>query len=197
MLHRSVENVFLDLLEENGFPRSEWKVHHESRIECRRDTTFSIDIIFEHKSGFKIYFLVKSIEKSYNKNRQNYANGLAGEVLRIFGESEKVSQPDRREDMVVTFTMLPDVVPVGNKFENVKYAKDSVHTLRRMHPSMSTGVHTMRVIPEQSNHNSSSYLDSFTGDVEERNKEELNEQLKEFLENVKSSVQLRENSKEG
>ena len=105
----------------------DWGVVDEERIKCARATlenpnkTFSIDVIFTNKkTGRNVYVLLKSIESSYNKNKENFANCTLGEVERIYGHSEKHGdslREERRNDATLFFTLLPRECPVGTKMQ--------------------------------------------------------------------------------
>jgi len=175
-----------------SFKNSEdWSVIYEERIKCARATlenpnkTFSIDVIFTNKkTGRNVYVLLKSIESSYNKNKENFANCTVGEVERIYGHSEKHGdslREERKNDVTLFFTLLPRECPVGTKAERTKYTKPSIKTMRLINEN----VHQVCAIVDCENGLSKkNLLNSLTGCLV--NLDEVNHQFEEFFNNVES-----------
>ena len=91
-----------------------WSFKTEYRIPCSRGDTFTVDVAIFKNNILKAVVLLKAIEKSYNKNRHNYANTLEGEVGRV-----KYS-PTHTGVSVITVDWIPREVPAGDKFEKTK-----------------------------------------------------------------------------
>ena len=100
---------------ENILPvKDGWKFKTEKRIRCSRGDTFTVDGLAYKNGEFKAAILLKAIQKSYNKNRHNYANTLAGEVERI------KDLPAHDGVSVITIDWIPRTVPMGEKMEVTK-----------------------------------------------------------------------------
>jgi len=110
VLNNEVIRIF-----ENILPvKDGWKFKTEKRIRCARGDTFTVDVLAYKKGVLKAAILLKAIQKSYNKNRHNYANTLAGEVERI------KDLPVHNGVSVITIDWVPRTVPVGEKMEVTK-----------------------------------------------------------------------------
>ena len=97
---------------ENILPvKDGWKFKTEKRIRCSRGDTFTVDGLAYKNGEFKAAILLKAIQKSYNKNRHNYANTLEGEVSRI------KDSPAHEGVSVITIDWVPRTVPMGEKME--------------------------------------------------------------------------------
>jgi len=124
----------------------EWTTSVEEKIACTRanheepNKQFTIDIIFEHlNTKRKIYILLKSIESSYNKNRQNFANTTIGEVERIHGYSEfhgAKLKKERENDVTVFLTLIPQYCPTPSGAETIKYSTPANNNLRIFNPNI-------------------------------------------------------------
>lgn len=169
-----------------------WKVEKEVRIACTRATssnpnkTFSIDLIFTHKkTGRKIYALLKSIESSYNKNSQNFANCTVGEVERIHGIGTihgNTLRNIRKDDVTLFFTLVPQYLPKSGKTEKINYTAPHIDNLRMFNKN----IHQISAILECSGSptDKQQLLDFITGGV--INASKVEEGYGEFISNVKS-----------
>ena len=169
-----------------------WSVEEEVKIPCTRatsnspDKTFSIDLIFTHKkTERKIYALLKSIESSYNKNSQNFANCTVGEVERIYGKGTihgVTLKNARKDDVTLFFTLVPQYLPKSGKTEEVNYTAPHIDNLRMFNKN----IHQVSVILECSGNptNKQELLSSITGKAINANK--AKENFEQFIGNVKS-----------
>ena len=75
------------------FPPKIWSFEKEVCLPCSRGDTFQVDIVVRNKQNPKIIhvFLLKAIERSYNKNRHNYCNTVMGEATRLLAGDTKYS----------------------------------------------------------------------------------------------------------
>ncbi len=169
----------------------DWGVAYEERIECARATLenpnkkFSIDVVLTNRrTGRRVYVLLKSIESSYNKNKENFANCTVGEVERIYGHSEKHGdslREERKNDVTLFFTLLPKECPIGTRTERTRYTKPSIKTMRLINEN----VHQICAIVDCGDGSSKeSLLNSLTGRL--INLDEATSQLEEFFNNVES-----------
>jgi len=83
----------------------------EKQIPCSRGGTFKVDVLVYKNNNLHAAVLLKAIQKSYNKNRQNYANTIEGEIARI------KDLPAHDGVSVITIDWIPTQVPVGKKME--------------------------------------------------------------------------------
>lgn len=169
-----------------------WNVEREVGILCTRATnskpnkTFSIDLIFTHKkTGRKIYALLKSIESSYNKNSQNFANCTVGEAERIHGEGTAhgaTLKNARKDDVTLFFTLIPQYLPKSGKTEKVNYTVPHINSLRMFNEN----IHQVSVILECSGNptNKQELLNFITGKA--INADKAKESFEQFISNVKS-----------
>ena len=123
-------------------PREDWTLSTELKIPCTRSTpqdpnkTFSVDVVYTHvETGRRVYVLLKCIERSYNKNRANFANTTLGEVERIYGYSELYEdklKKDRKNDVTLFLTLMMEHVPVNDsgKYEKTKKSEPNIANLR-------------------------------------------------------------------
>jgi len=136
ILNDKVVALIMPLLPDPGG----WKVCAEERIPCARRKkgtkakTFTVDLLFLHvATGRKIYVLIKSIEASYNKNKENFANTTIGEVQRIYGRSEfygtRLCQ-ERKNDATLFLTFIAEELPMGNKVEKINLTCVDIDDLR-------------------------------------------------------------------
>jgi len=81
------------LLRSAYFDPEKWSFEREIKLPCSRGGTFKVDILVRNKKRPKIIhvFLLKAVERSYNKNRQNYGNTLVGETMRLLAGDIKYS----------------------------------------------------------------------------------------------------------
>lgn len=175
--------------------KTDWNVHYEHKILCSRadndrpNKDFSIDICLENKKNKnKIYILIKSIEKSYNKNKENYANTQLGELQRIYGRSNYYGESLRKQrlnDTTLFFTLLPTKVLAesskNTKIELTKYTEPNIEDLRLFNKN----VHniTMLLNNDLQVAEDKSYLDSFNN-CEIKNIEDVKRKLKQFSDNL-------------
>lgn len=110
VLNEEVIQIFKSVLA----PEEGWHFKTEKRIPCARGKTFTVDVLAYRDGEFKAAILLKAIQKSYNKNRQNYANTLEGEVGRI------KDLPMHEGVSVITIDWVPKTVPNGQKMEVTK-----------------------------------------------------------------------------
>lgn len=193
ILHKGIlENILRPYIP--GY-KNDWDIHYEHKIICSRadadrpNKDFSIDICLENKKNKnKIYILIKSIEKSYNKNKENYANTQLGELQRIYGRSNYYGETLREQrinDTTLFFTLLPTKVLAENskstKIEATKYTEPNIEDLRLFNKN----VHNITMllnndlrIAEDKN-----YLESFNH-CEIKNIEEVERKLKQFSNNL-------------
>jgi len=120
VLNTEVIRIFKNTLpEEDG-----WSFSTEERIACSRGDTFTVDVLVYKGKTLRAAILLKSIQKSYNKNRHNYANTLEGEVARI------KDLPMHSGVSVIAIDWIPREVPVGDKMEKTKIPDTSPAELR-------------------------------------------------------------------
>ena len=110
LLNNEVIKIFKSVLS----PADGWRFDTEKRVPCSRGGTFTVDVLAFKDDDFKAVILLKSIEKNYNKNRQNYANTVEGEVGRI------KDLPIHDGVSVITIDWVPKTVPAGKKIEVTK-----------------------------------------------------------------------------
>jgi len=110
VLNAQVIRIFKNTLPEDDG----WSFAAEKRIPCSRGDTFTVDVLVYKDKTLRAAVLLKAIQKSYNKNRHNYANTLAGEVERI------KDLPMHKGVSVITIDWVPREVPVGDKMEQTK-----------------------------------------------------------------------------
>lgn len=123
-----------------------WECSMEKKIPCARSSSsntkknFSVDIVFTHKhSGKNLYVLFKSIEKSYNKNKENFSNCSVGETERIFGYSPLYGDElknSRQNDVLLFIELLPTSVLNGKKPERTNKTCPDIRNLRLFHPKV-------------------------------------------------------------
>ena len=140
ILHQGVVDALRKTL---GLSTATWRVDQEIKVSCARagfnspEKTFSIDIIFTNVfSGRKIYILFKSIEKSHNKNKENFSNCKFGETQRLFGYSEihdDKLRNQRKDDILIFVTYLPEYCLNGDSIEKVKEAKIEERNFKLIH----------------------------------------------------------------
>jgi len=102
----------IDLLKIELNPANGWVFKPEHRIPCSRGDLFKVDIAIYKENRLVAVLLLKSIQKSYNKNRHNYANTLSGEVERI-----KSNIRQNVGTSIITIDWLPHEVPSGEGSE--------------------------------------------------------------------------------
>jgi hypothetical protein len=123
-----------------------WEYSIEKKIPCARSSldhtkkNFGVDIVFTHKhSGKNLYVLFKSIEKSYNKNKENFSNCSVGETERIFGYSPLYGDKlrnSRQNDVLLFVELLPTSVLNGKKPERTRKTCPDIRNLRLFHPKV-------------------------------------------------------------
>tara|TARA_R100000951_G_scaffold116049_1_gene126324 strand:+ start:542 stop:1162 length:621 start_codon:yes stop_codon:yes gene_type:complete len=86
-----------------------WTFNSEISIDCARGGSFKIDVVGYKGGKMKSLFLLKAIESSYNKNRHNYGNTVAGEASRVFDLKA------RRDLDVFFIDWIPRKLPIYNK----------------------------------------------------------------------------------
>jgi hypothetical protein len=108
-----------------------YKIKMEHSIACAYGGEFKMDIVVYKGDKIVAMFPLKAIEKSYNKNRFNFANTIVGEAYRIWGHP---GISDREEALVAAVDWIPYKVPVGDKgkFETTKPANISSENLTKM-----------------------------------------------------------------
>ncbi len=184
------------LLNSANLSKSDWDVSYEESVACTRATSlqpskkFTVDIILTHKkTGLRVFLLVKSIEKSYNKNRENFANTTVGEVERLFGHSSffgKSLREKRQGDLVVFITLLPDKVLRGNKIEKTKKNSPNLENLRLIHKN----VHSLTFdISVGEFKNFRSFVNCIGSEIANYN--EIKNSVKEIENNINESIELR------
>ena len=193
ILHKGVVDFVFEQLELND---AEWSVNHEQKVPCTRSTesqkgkTFSVDVTLTHvESNVNVRILFKSIEKSYNKNRENFANTTIGETQRLHGMSDAFGsslKEERADDVTVFFTILPQHVLMGKGSEVTRYTKPHIEDLRNIHS------HTHQVCAMLENSaefsNLEEFYGSFTGKV--LNSEEFYGTILQIGENIDENIRL-------
>jgi len=107
-----------------------YTIKTEHSIACAYGDTFKMDVVVYKKDKIVAMFPLKAIERSYNKNRFNFANTIVGEAYRIWG---KPGIPDREKTLVAAVDWIPYEVMVGKeKTERTKLARISSENLTRM-----------------------------------------------------------------
>lgn len=191
LLHQGIVEFFFDQL---SLSHDDWVIKHEERVPCARSTkqegkkTFSIDITFTHiETNVNVRILFKGIEKSYNKNRENFANTTIGETQRLHGRSPLFGtslKEQRANDITVFFTILPERVLLGKKAEVTKYTKPHIDDLRDLHR------HTHQVCSILECNGGFSTLEEFstslTGNV--LNNQEVYDNMEEIGENINENI---------
>ena len=83
----------IQLLRSAYFDPEKWSFEAETKLPCSRGGTFKVDVLVRNKKRPEIIhvFLLKAIERNYNKNRQNYGNTVVGEVTRLLAGDAKYS----------------------------------------------------------------------------------------------------------
>lgn len=151
LLHTGYLYNYFDIL---GMNQEEWKISYEEKIEDSRlkgtletgdleFSTFTVDVVCTHKvTGINVRLLFKSIEKSYNKNRHNFANTNFGEIVRIHAQNElnRELAKSRMMDITVFVTFLPEKITCGInektgliKVESVQRAQNSETAYNALH----------------------------------------------------------------
>jgi len=140
MLNEQAANMIL----KNLAKPDDWEVLKEEKIACARanhnqpNKKFTIDVLIKNKyTGKNIYVLLKSIESSYNKNSNNFANCVMGETQRIYGTGEihgSTLKEQRKDDITLFLTYICKELPNGKKIEEVKYCTPSDNDLRIFSP---------------------------------------------------------------
>jgi len=178
---------------------SDWHATNEVKINCARATsddpkkTFSIDVVYTHMpTGRKLYVLLKSVERSYNKNRANFANCSIGEVERIYGDSEfhgDILARQRNNHATLFLSLVPDRVlaPTDKKpghYEKTKKSAPRISNLRRFNQN----IHQIQVsLKADGKGNTKENLDSIS---EVSNIKEVIEKLEDLKENITRLLSL-------
>jgi len=169
-----------------------WECSIEKNIPCARASSdhpkkpFGIDIIFTHKhSGKNLYVLFKSVEKSYNKNKENFSNCSVGETERIFGYSPLYGDElknSRQNDVLLFVELLPTSVLNGKKPERTKKTCPDIRNLRALHPKELVFYFSARLEVGEYGDNFKSFAEDGLSQSTVRNTEEVSEVLRETRE---------------
>jgi len=83
----------VSLLKKVYFDPEKWSFETEIKLPCSRGKSFTVDVLVKNKERPEVIhvFLLKAVERSYNKNRQNYGNTVVGEATRILAGDKKYS----------------------------------------------------------------------------------------------------------
>ena len=91
--HRTdfLNDEVISLLKKVYFNPEQWNFETETKLPCSRGRTFTVDVLVRNKTNPDMIhvFLLKAVERSYNKNRQNYGNTVIGEATRILAGDKK------------------------------------------------------------------------------------------------------------
>jgi len=122
-----VNNFLKDIFpEEKGF-----QIRCEERVDDSRGSNFKIDIVIYKGVEYVTLLHLKSVERSLNKNRNNYAHTVYGENQRVFGrieENETGVCPLRRKCLSLHLEWMPNFVECGDRMEKTNPVKiDSAH----------------------------------------------------------------------
>jgi len=112
---------FGNLVKEYLPEKKGYSYHYEEKIPCSRGDDFTVDVLVKKNGEVCAIFLLKAVEKSYNKNRHNYANTVEGEFGRIFDGDKTYNGV-----FVVSVDWVPWEVPAGSKFESTKVCNQSM-----------------------------------------------------------------------
>jgi hypothetical protein len=167
----------------------------EENIPCARRKkgtkakNFTVDLLFLHQAtGRKIYVLIKSIEASYNKNKENFANTTMGEVQRIYGRSEFYGErlrQERKNDVTLFLTFIAEELPMGHKAEKINLTCVDTEDLRLFNKNIHQATAILGVMDSPTN---KAQLLNNLGDV--KNLNEVNKVLKELRENVEQILRV-------
>lgn len=127
-----LNRVFVDSVIRPIFPKNKgYEIVTEHSISCAYGGKFKMDVVVYKGDKIVAMFPLKAIEKSYNKNKFNFANTIVGEAYRIWGQP---GISDREEAFVAAVDWIPYKVPVGTKgkFETTKPANISSENLTKM-----------------------------------------------------------------
>ncbi len=108
-----------------------YEIVTEHSISCAYGGKFKMDVVVYKGDKIVAMFPLKAIERSYNKNKFNFANTIVGEAYRIWGHP---GIPDREKTFVAAVDWIPYKVPVGDKgkFETTNPANISSENLTKM-----------------------------------------------------------------
>lgn len=175
----------------------EWDLHEEVKVNCSRATKqspkkkFNVDFVAAHKkTDRKVYFLVKSVEKSYNKNKENFANTTIGEVERLVGYSEfhgDTLTRQREDDIIVFVTLRASRVLNGSRAETIKYTSPHIRNLRKIHPN----THVLNIVVRQTNQEFSDF-EGFRESLESEtdNSDDIYRVTEEIKENIAKVIRI-------
>ena len=194
----TIHSMCWEYLEKHLFDSlDEWGLHKEVKVNCSRATKqspkkkFSVDFVAVHKkTDRKVYFLVKSVEKSYNKNKENFANTTVGEVERLVGYSElhgATLTKQRKDDIIVFITLCASRVLNGNKAETIKYTSPHIRNLRKIHPN----THILNIVVRQTNQDFSDF-EGFRESLESEasNGDDIYRVTEEIKENIAKVIRI-------
>ena len=107
-----------------------YEIKTECSIECAYGGKFKMDVVVYKEEKIVAMFPLKAIERSYNKNRFNFANTIVGEAYRIWGTP---GLTDREKTFVAAVDWIPYEVPVSEgKSEKTKPAIISSENLTKI-----------------------------------------------------------------
>lgn len=127
-----LNRAFINNLIHHIFPEDKgYEIKTEHSIACAYGGKFKMDVIVYKGDKIVAMFPLKAIERSYNKNKFNFANTIVGEAYRIWGHP---GISDREKTFVAAVDWIPYKVPVGDKgkFETTNPANISSENLTKM-----------------------------------------------------------------
>jgi hypothetical protein len=130
-----LNRVFIDNVVRPIFPKDKgYVIETEHSIACAYGGKFKMDVVVYKGDKIVAMFPLKAIERSYNKNKFNFANTIVGEAYRIWGHP---GVSDREKTLVAAVDWIPYKVPVGDKgkFETAVPANISSENLTKMSAS--------------------------------------------------------------
>ena len=126
-----LNRVFVDSVIRPIFPKNKgYEIVTEHSISCAYGGKFKMDVVVYKGDKIVAMFPLKAIEKSYNKNKFNFANTIVGEAYRIWGQP---GNSDRKKTLVAAVDWIPYKVPVNSgKLETAAPANISSENLTKM-----------------------------------------------------------------
>ena len=127
-----LNRVFIDSVVRPIFSEDKgYKIVAEHPIACTHGGKFKMDVVVYKGDKIVAMFPLKAVERSYNKNRHNYADTTVGEAYRIWGTP---GLSDREGALVAAVDWIPYKVPVGNKgkYETTKPVNISSEKLTKI-----------------------------------------------------------------
>ena len=85
-----------------------YEIKTECSIECAHGGKFKMDVVVYKGGRIVAMFPLKAIERSYNKNRFNFANTIFGEAYRIWATP---GFTDREKTLVAAIDWIPNEIP--------------------------------------------------------------------------------------